>query len=83
MSTIVSPYMLVRVILGTTSATIGTQTTHAHGGGRVPLFYYIKSKSNGVVYEGAVADATNIYIKGGAASLNFEAIIWFMAIQWG
>lgn len=80
MSTIVLPYQIVRVISGTTSVTIGTQTTHAHSQGKVPLFYTLKSRSNGVVYEGAVADATNIYVKGGAASLNFDAIIVFMAL---
>lgn len=80
MSTIVLPYQLVRIIAGTTSGTIGTQTTHAHGGGKVPLFYIIKSKANGVVYEGAVADVTNIYVKGSAASLTFEAIVWFASI---
>jgi hypothetical protein len=80
MSTIVLPYQLIRIISGTTSGTIGTQTTHAHGGGKVPLFYTIKSKANGVVYEGAVADATNIYIKGGAASLTFDAIVYFSAL---
>jgi hypothetical protein len=67
----------VRIISGTTSATIGTQTTHAHGGGKIPLFYDIKPKSNGVVYESAVADATNIYVKGSAASLTFDAILFF------
>lgn len=81
MSTIVLPYQIVRVISGTTSATIGTQTTHAHGGGKVPLFYLLKSKSNGVVYEGAVADVTNIYVKGSAVSLNFDAIIWFLGVN--
>jgi hypothetical protein len=77
MSFVILPYIVIRIISGTTSGTIGTQTTHAHGGGKVPAFYVIKSKSNGVVYESAVADATNIYVKGSAASLTFDAICYF------
>jgi hypothetical protein len=37
----------------------------------------IRDKGAGVVYESAVADATNIYVKGTVASLNFEAILFF------
>lgn len=61
------------IVQGTTSGTIGTQTTHAHGLGIIPDFYIIKQKGAGVVYEGTVSDATNIYIKGTVASLPFEA----------
>jgi hypothetical protein len=68
----------IRTISGTTSGTVGTQTTHAHGGGTIPACYWIKPKSNGVVYESAVADATNVYVKGSAASLTFEAILFFI-----
>ena len=71
------PYTYVRVISGTTSASVGTQTSHAHGGGKIPVFYWIKSKKSGSIYESAVADATNIYLKGSAANLTFDAILWF------
>jgi len=68
----------IRVISGTTSSTIGTQTTHAHGSSRgIPKGFAIKVKSNGVVYQSAVADATNIYVKGSAASLTFDLIIFW------
>lgn len=77
MSSIFSP-RIIRIISGTTSATVGTQTTHAHGMGRTPTFWFLKHKSNGVVYESAVADATNIYVKGSAASLAFEAILFYI-----
>ena len=77
MSLVLLPYVVIRIIGGTTSATIGTQTTHAHGGGKVPAFYFILPKSNGVIYQSAVADATNIYVKGSAASLTFDAIVYF------
>jgi hypothetical protein len=77
MSLVLLPYTVIRIVAGTTSATIGTQTTHAHGGGKVPAFYLIKPKSNGVVYESAVPDATNIYVKGSAASLTFDLIVFF------
>jgi len=66
----------MRVISGTTSATIGTETSHAHGGTRgVPKMYLIKTKKSGNVYESKAADATYIYLKGSAASITFDAII--------
>jgi len=66
----------MRVISGTTSATIGTETSHAHGGTRgVPKPYLIKAKKAGDVYESKAADATYIYLKGGAASITFDAIV--------
>jgi hypothetical protein len=65
----------VKVITGTTSGTVGTQTAHAHGLGATPFTYNIRMKSNGVVYESAVPDATNIYVKGSVASLAFEAAL--------
>lgn len=61
---------------GTTHAITGTQTTHAHGVGGTPDFVAITSKGNGVVYLSSLTDATNIYIKGSAASLIFD----FMAM---
>lgn len=77
MSSIFSP-KIIRIISGTTSPTIGTQTSHAHGMARVPTFWFIKGKSNGLVYESAVADATNVYVKGSAASLTFDAILFYI-----
>ena len=64
-------------ILGTTSATIGTTTTHAHGGGTVPRAYLLRAKGNGVVYEIAAPDNLNISVRGSIASLAFEAILFF------
>ena len=61
---------------GTTHATPGTETIHAHGVNGTPDFVAITSKGDGVVYISTAADATNIYVKGSAASLNFD----FMAM---
>lgn len=77
MSVVILPYIVIRSISGTTSGTIGTQTTHAHGGGKVPAFIVLLPTSNGVIYQSAVPDATNIYVKGSAASLTFTAICYF------
>ena len=66
----------VKAVIGTTSATVGTQTTHAHGLALVPKFYLILPRGNGVVYEGATPDITNIYVKGSAASIPFTLIIF-------
>lgn len=62
-------------IQGTTAAGVGTQSTHAHGLGYTPTYVIIVETSNGVVYISAVADATNIYVKGSAASLTFDAYL--------
>jgi hypothetical protein len=61
------------LISGTTSATAGTQTTHAHGLGKVPDRILITEKGNGIVYVSAAADATNIYVSASAASIPFDA----------
>jgi hypothetical protein len=63
-------------ISGTTSATAGTQTTHGHGQG-IPRAVAITSKGNGVVYLSAAPDSTNIYVKGSANSLDFDAILFY------
>jgi len=66
----------VKAVIGTTSATVGTQTTHAHGLALVPKFYLILPKGPGEVYQGASPNETNIYIKGSAASIPFTLIIF-------
>jgi hypothetical protein len=71
------PYVTIRVISGTTSGTIGTQTSHAHGGGKTPVFILIIPTSNGVIYRSASTDTSNIYVKGSAASLTFDAVCFF------
>lgn len=62
-------------ISGTTNATAGTQNSYAHGLGYIPTDVVLTSKSNGNVYMSAAADATNIYVSGSAASLNFDAYV--------
>lgn len=62
-------------ISGTTSATPGTQTAHAHGLGYVPSRVQLLPTSNGVIYQSANPDATNIYVKGSASSLTFTAYV--------
>ena len=61
-------------ISGVSSATIGTETTHAHLLANIPLWYIILPLGNGVVYESKAADQTNIYIKASAASISFIII---------
>lgn len=61
------------VVSGTTSATPGTQTAHAHGLNKTPDRVVITPKGNGVVYVSAAADGTNIYVTGSAASVPFDA----------
>ena len=68
-------FLLGKKISGTTDGTAGTQTSHPHYLGRIPSFVFITPTSNGVVYQSATADKTNIYVKGSAASLTFNAYV--------
>lgn len=63
------------VVSGTTDASAGTQSAHAHGLGYTPKRVQLLPKSNGVVYQSAAPDATNIYVKGSANSLTFDAYV--------
>ena len=67
----------IRIITGTCDANAGTESTHAHGGARIPTFYIVLSTGNGVVYESQAADATNIYLKSSANSTTFRAFMFF------
>lgn len=63
------------VVSGTTDASAGTQSSHAHGLGYTPKRVQLLPKSNGIVYQSAAPDATNIYVKGSANSLTFDAYV--------
>ncbi len=65
----------LKKVSGTTNATAATQNAYAHGLGYAPATVIVTPKSNGVVYESQAADATNIYLSGSAASLNFDAYV--------
>ena len=63
------------VVSGTTDASAGTQSAHAHGLGYTPKRVQLLPKGNGVIYQSAAPDATNIYVKGSANSLTFDAYV--------
>lgn len=62
-------------VTGTTSATAGTETTHAHTLGAVPDFVSLTPKANGTLYWTTAPDATNIYLKSSGTSTPFEALV--------
>ncbi len=66
---------MLKKVSGTTNATAGTQDAYAHGLPYTPSTVIVTPKGNGVVYESQAADATNIYLSGSAASLNFDAYV--------
>jgi len=68
-------HLKTKLITGTTHASAGTQSTHAHGLGVIPTWVIITPTANGVVYKSAASDATNIYLKASANSITFEAIV--------
>ena len=63
------------VVSGTTDASAGTQSTHAHGLGYVPRRTVLLPKGAGTVYQSAEPDATNIYLKATANSIAFDAYV--------
>jgi len=65
------------LITGTTSATANTTTTHAHNGGVAPKFYLLLSRGNGLIYEAAIPDATNISVRSPGVSIPFTAILFY------
>jgi len=62
-----------RKITGTTHASAGTETTHPHYLPKRPSFVFITEKGNGIVYLSKDYDSNNIYLKGSASNLDFEA----------
>jgi len=68
-------YILGRKITGTTHASAGTETTHPHYLGRIPSYIFITPTSDGIIYKSKSPDKTNIYVKGSAISLTFDAYV--------
>lgn len=61
----------------TSNASANTQDTVPHNLGYVPKGYLVINNSNGgVVYTGAPADATNLYLKCTTASNNVTLIVF-------
>ena len=72
---IAEAYLLGKKISGTTSGSIGTETSHPHYLGKTPSYVFITPTSNGIIYQSKSADKTNIYVKGSASSLTFDAYV--------
>jgi len=76
--------LLVRVVTGTTSATPGTRTNHAHGLSRAPLITRVLIQAQGPANNTdnspnvsiTAVDATNITVKSNQASTAFTAFIF-------
>ena len=72
---------VVTIVTGTTSATPGTRTSHAHGMNYTPtIVIVVPAGVNGDTADAASVplvsvDATNITVKGSAASVNFTAYL--------
>lgn len=63
--------LIGKKITGTTSASADTETSHAHGLGKVPTRVFIQGVDEAVYLSGDTAaagfDATNIYVKVASA----------------
>lgn len=71
-------------VTGTTSATPGTRTTHAHGGASTPLavMFQVTAPNDDVDNAGpgvalVSSNATNIVVKSSGASVTFLAVSYF------
>lgn len=67
--------LLFKKLTGTTSASIGTAVTVAHGLGYTPTNVIVSPRGAGSVYQSAAADATNVTIAGTAASIAFDVYV--------
>jgi hypothetical protein len=66
-----------KIVSYTSNATPNTQDTVQHNLGYPPVGYIVINNGNGgVVYTGAPADATNLYLKCTTASNNVTLIVF-------
>jgi hypothetical protein len=63
-----------KIVSGTTHASAGTESSHAHLLRRTPKAILILSKTNGYIYQSKAPDSTYIYLKGSANSMSFDAL---------
>lgn len=72
-----SKLMVCKIITGTTNASAGTESTHAHYLGRTPNVVLVLPDANATIYKSKAPDATNIYLKSSANSTAFTAFILY------
>lgn len=72
-----SKLMVCKIITGTTNASAGTESTHAHYLGRTPNVVLVLPDANATIYKSKAPDATNIYLKSSANSTSFTAFILY------
>jgi hypothetical protein len=67
--------MMCKIITGTTHATAGTESTHAHKLSKTPRFTFVLPTMKSYVYQSKAPDATNIYLKASENSTTFTAFV--------
>ena len=72
-----SKLMVCKIITGTTNASAGTESTHAHMLGRTPNVVLVLPDANATIYKSRAPDATNFYLKSSANSTSFTAFILY------
>lgn len=72
-----SKLMVCKIITGTTNASAGTESTHAHMLGRTPNVVLVLPDANATIYKSKAPDATNFYLKSSANSTSFTAFILY------
>ena len=72
-----SNLMVCKIITGTTDASAGTESTHAHYLGRTPNIVLVLSEANATVYKSKASDSKNFYLKSSANSTPFTAFILY------
>lgn len=72
-----SKLMVCKIITGTTNASAGTESAHAHMLGRTPNVVLVLPDANATIYKSRAPDATNFYLKSSANSTSFTAFILY------
>ena len=72
-----SKLMVCKIITGTTNASAGTESTHAHMLGRTPNVVLVLPDANATVYKSKASDSNNFYLKSSANSTPFTAFILY------
>lgn len=60
-------------ITGTTSGTVGVETSHSHNLARNPSFVFLTPTSEGTIWKSSTSDANKIYVTADTSSVTFDA----------
>lgn len=72
-----SKLMACKIITGTTNASAGTESAHAHYLNKTPNIVLVLPEANATIYRSKASDANNFYLKSSANSTPFTAFVLY------